>query len=112
MAPLSPVEFATKWQGSTRTERAASQEHFRDLCRMLEVKTPHEADPIDFYAFEKGLEKTGGGDGFADVWKKATSPESTRASTRISTPPAWRLPLSAASVRGGGDAGAHTRRPA
>jgi len=40
MPPLSPVQFATKWQGSVRTERAASQEHFIDLCRMLEVKTP------------------------------------------------------------------------
>src|SRR5215212_1106933 len=71
MPPMSPVEFATKWQGSTRTERAASQEHFIDICRMLEVETPNEADPKgDFYAFEKGVEKTGGGDGFADVWKK------------------------------------------
>lgn len=68
---LAPVEFATKWQGSTRTERAASQEHFIDLCRMVETKTPNEADPTgDFYAFEKGAEKTGGGDGFADVWKR------------------------------------------
>ena len=68
---LSPVEFATKWKGSTRTERAASQEHFIDLCRMVGTKTPNEADPTgDFYAFEKGAEKTGGGDGFADVWKR------------------------------------------
>src|SRR4051812_45987828 len=68
---MTPDEFAMKWAGSTRTERAASQEHFIDLCRMLEVKTPNEADPTgDFYAFEKGAEKSGGGDGFADVWKK------------------------------------------
>lgn len=57
--------------GSTRTERAASQEHFIDLCRMLGVPTPNEADPTgDTYAFEKGAEKIGGGDGFADVWKR------------------------------------------
>lgn len=68
---LGPAEFALKWAGSTRTERAASQEHFIDLCRMIETKTPNEADPTgDWYAFEKGAEKTGGGDGFADVWKK------------------------------------------
>ncbi len=68
---LSPAEFATKWSGSTQTERAASQEHFIDLCRMLGVPTPNEADPTgDTYAFEKGAEKTGGGDGFADVWKR------------------------------------------
>jgi type II restriction/modification system DNA methylase subunit YeeA len=68
---LTPAEFATKWLGSTRNERAASQEHFIDLCRMLGVLTPNEADPVgDTYAFEKGAEKTEGGDGFADVWKR------------------------------------------
>ncbi|NLE73440.1 MAG: class I SAM-dependent DNA methyltransferase [Actinobacteria bacterium] len=68
---MSPAEFAQKWMGSTRTERAASQEHFIDLCRMLGVPTPNEADPIgDIYAFEKGAGKIEGGDGFADVWKR------------------------------------------
>lgn len=68
---MTPAEFAQKWAGNTRTERAASQEHFIDLCRMLGVKTPNEADPTgDWYAFEKGAEKTSGGDGFADVWKR------------------------------------------
>jgi hypothetical protein len=52
-------------------ERAAAQEHFIDLCRMLGVPTPNEADPTGAdYAFEKGTEKVGGGDGFADVWKR------------------------------------------
>jgi hypothetical protein len=69
--PVLPADFANKWLGSTRTERAASQEHFIDLCRMLGVPTPNEADPSgDYYAFEKGAEKTGGGDGFADVWRR------------------------------------------
>jgi type II restriction/modification system DNA methylase subunit YeeA len=68
---LTPSEFAAKWAGSWRTERAAAQEHFIDLCRMLEVATPNEADPIgDWYAFEKGADKVAGGDGFADVWKR------------------------------------------
>jgi hypothetical protein len=67
----TPAEFAKKWMGSTRTERAASQEHFIDLCRMLGVSTPNEADPIgDTYAFEKGAGKVEGGEGFADVWKR------------------------------------------
>lgn len=71
MSRLTPSEFAAKWSGSMRTERAAAQEHFIDLCRMLGVQTPNEADPTgDWYAFEKGAEKTGGGDGFADVWKR------------------------------------------
>jgi len=68
---MTPSEFAAKWRKSTRTERAASQEHFIDLCRMLGVKTPNEADPHgEWYAFEKSAEKFGGDDGFADVWKR------------------------------------------
>lgn len=68
---LTPTEFARKWDGNQRTERAAAQEHFIDLCRMLGVATPNEADPTGAeYAFEKGAEKTLGGDGFADVWKR------------------------------------------
>ncbi len=46
-------------------------EHFIDLCRLLGEPTPTEADPTGtWYAFEKGAEKLGGGDGFADVWKR------------------------------------------
>lgn len=68
---MNVAEFTAKWLGSTRSERAASQEHFIDLCRMLGVPTPNEADPTgDAYAFEKGAEKVGGGDGYADVWKR------------------------------------------
>jgi type II restriction/modification system DNA methylase subunit YeeA len=68
---MTPAEFALKWSGSTRTERAAAQEHFIDLCRLLGVPTPNEADPTGAdYAFEKGVEKVAGGDGFADVWKR------------------------------------------
>jgi type II restriction/modification system DNA methylase subunit YeeA len=68
---MNPTEFARKWSGSNATERAASQEHFIDLCRMLEVRTPNEADPTgEWYAFEKGLDKIDGGGGFADVWRR------------------------------------------
>ena len=68
---MTPAEFAAKWKAAATTEKAASQEHFIDLCRMLGYATPNQADPTgDFYAFEKGAEKTAGGDGFADVWKK------------------------------------------
>jgi SAM-dependent methyltransferase len=64
-------EFIAKWSASTRNERAAAHEHFIDLCRLLGQPTPNEADPTgDFYAFEKGVTKTAGGDGFADVWRR------------------------------------------
>jgi hypothetical protein len=68
---LTPAAFAAKWKGIETTEKASSQSHFIDLCRMLGEPTPHEADPIgSFYAFEKRVAKAGGGDGFADVWKR------------------------------------------
>lgn len=41
---MTAAEFAAKWGGSTRTERAASQEHFIDLCQMIGIATPNEAD--------------------------------------------------------------------
>jgi hypothetical protein len=60
---MEAAAFVRKWAASTRGERAASQEHFIDLCRLLGEKTPNEADPTgDFYAFEKGA-LTPDGDG-------------------------------------------------
>lgn len=62
--------FVQKWDASRGTERAVSQEHFIDLCRLLNEPTPNQADPSgDFYAFEKGAIKPDG-DGYADVWLK------------------------------------------
>src|SRR5215213_6730469 len=69
MEGLTPQAFAKKWAGTTLSERASYQQHFLDLCAMLGQPAPAEADPGgSFYAFEKGVEKTGGGKGFADVW--------------------------------------------
>src|SRR5215210_4449782 len=71
MPSLTVPEFVAKWSGSARTERSASQEHFLDLCRLVGHPTPAEADPKgEFFTFEKGAEKTTGGQGFADAWKK------------------------------------------
>ena len=68
---MTPEAFIAKWSETTTKERAAAQEHFIDLCRLLDEKTPHEADPAgEWYAFEKGVEKTGAGRGWADVWKR------------------------------------------
>ena len=67
----SPAEFAAKWRVSARRERAASQEHFVDLCRLLGVPTPNQADPSgEWYTFEAGVQKLGGGQGRADVWRR------------------------------------------
>jgi hypothetical protein len=68
---MTPETFIAKWSETTTKERAAAQEHFIDLCRVLGEKTPNEADPTgEWYAFEKGVEKTGARRGWADVWKR------------------------------------------
>ena len=68
---MTPQQFVTKWRESSLKESAGSHEHFIDLCRLLGEKTPAEADSSgNWYAFEKGAAKTGGGDGWADVWKR------------------------------------------
>ena len=68
---MTPGEFAAKWRGVETGERASAQSHFLDLCRVLGQPGPTDADPTgEWYAFEKGAEKFGGGDGFADVWKR------------------------------------------
>ena len=68
---MTPAQFIKKWSDSHLRERQGSQEHFIDLCRLLGEPTPAEADPHgDHYCFERGASKTGGGDGWADVWRK------------------------------------------
>ncbi len=68
---LTPQAFIAKWKPADLSERAACQEHFIDLCRLVGHPTPAEADPTgESFAFERGAEKSEGGNGFADVWKR------------------------------------------
>ena len=68
---MNPQEFIAKWQASELNERSAAQEHFIDLCRLLEEPTPAEDDPSgQRYCFERGANKDSGGRGWADVWKR------------------------------------------
>ena len=81
------AEFKKKWSRYKGKESSAYQEHFNDLCRLLDQPTPAEADPSGsgFFCFQKrvvkdaelmmlkedGVEyKAGEERGFADVWKK------------------------------------------
>ena len=72
---LAP-EFIRKWgpggPAHALTERAGAQAHFIDLCRVLGVPEPDDAER---YCFERGVTKTGSAagrtDGWADVWCKA-----------------------------------------
>ncbi len=70
-------QFVAKWSKVELSERAASQEHFLDLCRLLGQPTPAEADPTgEHYCFEKAVKVVAaaskgskGEGGFVDVWK-------------------------------------------
>jgi hypothetical protein len=72
MSPsLSPQKFVNQWRAAAQKECSAAQSHFNDLCRLIDHPTPLEADSKGtWFAFEVGANKTKGGDGFADVWKK------------------------------------------
>jgi hypothetical protein len=68
---MTPQQFIKKWRPVALTERATAQSHFIDLCALLGHDDPIKADPRgESFTFEKGVTKTGGGDGFADVWKR------------------------------------------
>jgi hypothetical protein len=68
---MTPHDFVRKWRNAALKERSASQSHFNDLCALLGLADPVTADPKgEWFAFEKGAAKTGGGDGWADVWRK------------------------------------------
>ncbi len=72
---ITAVQFKQKWSRVELSERAASQEHFIDLCHLVGQPTPVEHDPTgDEYTFEKGVTPTSGASrgatgerGFADV---------------------------------------------
>ena len=68
---MTPQEIIDKWAAGgpayALSERAGAQPHFMDLCSMLGVSTPGDAEN---YCFEPCVTKTGSGRGFADVWKR------------------------------------------
>ncbi|MCX6911422.1 MAG: class I SAM-dependent DNA methyltransferase, partial [Verrucomicrobia bacterium] len=68
---MTPAEFVAKWKPVDLSERSASQSHFNDLCELVGHPKPLEVDKTgESFCFEKGAAKHGGGDGWADVWKK------------------------------------------
>ena len=80
-AKMSPEQFIAKWRGTTRTERSAAQEHFLDLCTLLDVPKPADVDRHGTeYTFEKSTRKIGDTTGFADVGNGTVSSGNTRAS--------------------------------
>lgn len=68
---MTPHAFINKWRNVELKERSASQAHFLDLCRLLDIDDPVTADPKgEWFTFEKGATKTSGGEGWADVWRR------------------------------------------
>ena len=68
---MNPAEFVHKWKDVALSERSACQQHLLDLCDLVDHPKPAEVDKTgESFTFEKGAEKHGGGQGWADVWKK------------------------------------------
>jgi type II restriction/modification system DNA methylase subunit YeeA len=64
---MTPEQFIARWHNNSLSERAGAQAHFDDLCELLGVDKPRDAEN---YCFERGAGKASGGDGWADVWKR------------------------------------------
>ena len=69
-ASLTPQQFIANWKTSDLNEKSGAQTHFNQLCELLGVDKPTGTSLADGYGFEKNVEKTGGGHGFADAWKR------------------------------------------
>ena len=68
---LAPRDFVATWRATQLSERASYQQHFLDLCHLIGHATPAELDPTGrSFTFEAGVAKQGGGQGWADVWKR------------------------------------------
>ena len=63
---MTPQAFIAHWQSNKISERAGAQQHFNDLCDVLGMEKPRDAEN---YTFERGA-KTIDGQGWADVWKR------------------------------------------
>lgn len=64
---MTPEQFITIWTENDLTERAGAQPFIEDLCELLKIPKPRKSDD---FCYEKGVKKDGGGQGWADVWKR------------------------------------------
>jgi methylase of polypeptide subunit release factors len=71
IANRSASDFIKKWRTGSRAsqlgERAGAQTHFLELCEVLGVEAPTDADN---YCFEKGVKGLSRTVRFADVWRR------------------------------------------
>ena len=69
---MTPAAFIAKWSRSELRERHGAKSHFNDLCALIGKPNPSDADPTGAaYRFERGATKVGGGNGWADIWRRA-----------------------------------------
>ncbi len=81
---MTPQEFIAKWRSVELKERSASQSHFNDLCRLLDLPDPISADPKgDWFAFEQGASKAGVAKAGPMSGARIALAGNTRASARI-----------------------------
>ncbi|MDE2388112.1 MAG: hypothetical protein KGN35_03355, partial [Betaproteobacteria bacterium] len=64
---MTPEEFIKIWTKNDLTEKAGAQSYIEDLCELLQIDKPRNSDD---FCYEKGAIKDGGGQGWADVWKR------------------------------------------
>ena len=68
---MNVTEFIWKWRGARLSERSAAQQHFLDLCELLDHPKPADVDSTaETFTFEKLTQKRHGSHGWADVWKR------------------------------------------
>ncbi|GEM_PF-4393769 len=68
---MNAIEFVKKWSQVALNEKASYQSFMDDLCHVVGHQTPAEYDPNGiFFRYEKYVDKTFSGKGFADVWYK------------------------------------------
>ncbi len=59
MADLTPQAFVERWERVTLSERSSYQQHFLDLCDMLDEPKPAASDDEGTsYTFEKRVDRS------------------------------------------------------
>jgi len=66
---MTPQDFVARWRAVQGKEIANAQPHFLDLCDLLGKPKPQPSG--EDYTFEESVQKSTGGSGRADVWKRA-----------------------------------------